>query len=153
MRSITQGIRFPDEQIHKDRLLVWVERAMERWEDCPLLTDTARQLRDWAVASPSGEVGWYMQEGDEGRFTYARPKLFQGTAGLGVFFAGVYRASASVHLKSQARGLCQVVLDQLCRHLEPLEKARKIPEGILPLGNCFGTPCIWAGPSATWATE
>lgn len=101
-----------------------------------------RQLRDRAVMSPCGEIGWYVNEGDEGRFTYARPKLFQGTAGLGIFFAGVYRASASAHLKSQARELCQVILNQLCRHLEPLEKARKIPEGILPLGLSDGAAGI-----------
>ena len=119
-----------------------VEQPIGKEEALAQAEEIFRQLRDRAVASPSGEVGWYMQEGDEGRFTYARPKLFQGTAGLGVFFAGVYRASASAHLKSQARGLCQVVLDQLCRHLEPLEKARKIPEGILPLGLSDGAAGI-----------
>ena len=43
MKTATQGLYFPDEKKYMNRLLVWVEQAMERWEDCPLLTDTARQ--------------------------------------------------------------------------------------------------------------
>lgn len=110
------------------------EQPLSKKEALAQAEEIFRQLRDRAVTSPCGEVGWYVNEGDEGRFTYARPVLSQGTAGLGVFFAGVYRATVSAELKSQAKELCQVVLDQICRHLGLLEKARKIPERVLPLG-------------------
>lgn len=119
-----------------------VEQPLRKKEALAQAEEIFRQLRDRAVTSPSGEVGWYVQEGDEGRFTYARPALSQGTAGLGVFFAGVYRATVHVELKSQAKELCQVVLDQICRHLGLLEKARKIPERVLPLGLSDGTAGI-----------
>lgn len=119
-----------------------VEQPIGKEEALAQAEEIFRLLRDRAIMSPSGEVGWYIQDGDEGRFTYARPKLFQGTAGLGVFFAGVYRAMVNTELSSQARELCQVVLNQLCRHLEPLEKARKIPESILPLGLSDGAAGI-----------
>ena len=43
MKKATQGLYFPAGKKYMNRLLAWVEQAMERWEDCPLLTDTARQ--------------------------------------------------------------------------------------------------------------
>lgn len=118
------------------------EQPLHKKEALAQAEEIFRQLRDRAVTSPSGEVGWYVREGDKGRFTYARPVLSQGTAGLGVFFAGVYRATANAELESQAKELCQVVLDQVCRHLSFLEKAWKILERVLPLGLSDGTAGI-----------
>lgn len=39
---------------------------------------------------------------------------------------------------AQAEELCRIVPDQLCRYLRPLEKARRIPEEVLPLGLSAG---------------
>lgn len=97
------------------------------------------ELRDRAIVAPCGEVGWLMPEGNQGRFAYARPTLFQGTVGLGVFFAGIYSVTAHIEIKSQAKELCQAVLDQLSRRLEPFERAKKIPEELLPIGLSGGS--------------
>ena len=97
---------------------------------CPSGGDL-RRLREWAVTSPCGEIDWLMPKGDQGRLPQARPTLFQGTVGLGVFFTGVYKATADAGIKSQAEALRRTVLDQLCRYLEPLEKTRIAESGQL----------------------
>ena len=43
MKKATQGLYFPAEKKYMNRLLAWVEQAMKRWEDCPMMTDAARQ--------------------------------------------------------------------------------------------------------------
>lgn len=115
-----------------------VEHPLSKAEALAQAEELFRLLRDRAVTSPSGEVSWLMKSADQKNISNARPELHQGTAGLGIFFAGLYRATDHAGLKSQAKELCRVVLDQIRSYLEALEKAQKIPEDMLPLGLSSG---------------
>lgn len=97
-----------------------------------------RKICAEAVVSPCGKISWLTQIGDLDCFSAVKPCLFQGSAGMGVFFAATAAVSSRSDVVKQAKSFSKICLEQIKEVYTQLEPAEKIPEGLMPLGLSSG---------------
>lgn len=115
-------------------------------ETAPLGPDEARaaaeeifdEIAGRMLISPSGGRGWLMRHGEAETISLARPELAQGTAGLGIFFGALAWAGSGAAVRTRAREMAQVCLDDIERALEDAGRLRAITEDAVPLGLASG---------------
>ena len=95
-------------------------------------------VRDFSLRAPCGQVSWLMRCGEGDSFGPAYPVLFQGTAGLGSFFAAVAAVSENGGIKEQAGKLAEICLGQIETAVCTAGRARRLSQEFFPLGLADG---------------
>ncbi len=93
-----------------------------------------RKLSDSALAGPGGRASWLVSRGTDHSLEAARPVLFEGTMGLGVFFSAIAAVSGEERLRRRAVSLAMTCTEQAERLISHLEQIRSLPEAAVPLG-------------------
>ena len=95
-----------------------------------------RRLEGDAVTGPSGKTCWFMRRADGKALAMGQPTLFQGTLGLGVFFAAA--AAAAPEAANRAKNLAGVCADQAADYIGRLGQLKRLDEKSLPTGMTEG---------------
>lgn len=96
------------------------------------------RISERSVTSPCGKTSWLEHTGDGDSFSCVRPYLFQGTAGMGLFFAAIAAVSNRKEIVCRAKRLCGVCLEQLHDAYIQIKPAKRIPEEMVSLGLASG---------------
>lgn len=97
-----------------------------------------RRFSDSVLTGPGRKISWLICGGTDNSLLAAKPVLFEGTMGLGVFFSAMAAVSGEEKLRRQAVSFAMACADQAERFVRHLEKARYIPEAAVPLGMSNG---------------